>query len=94
MPDKDGVLTYSFRISDDYTDYYTEKLSTHVKDKTPGVLNFENSFSLDFKEDGQTIKSVEFHTYLVNPDGSVTKSRYRLNQKALSELEKIIRLCS
>ena len=94
MPDKDGVLTYSLRISDDYTDYYTEKLSTHVKDKTPGVLNFENSFSLDFKEDGQTIKSVEFHTYLVNPDGSVTKSRYRLNQKALSELEKNIRLCS
>ncbi len=87
MPDKDGVLTYSHLIGNDYIDYYTEKQSMHVKDDTPGVLNFENSYSLDFEEDCQTIKSVEFVTYLVNPDGSVTKSRYRLNQKALSELK-------
>lgn len=88
MPDKDGVFTYSFRIGDSDTRYHTEKIDDCFKDKTPGVLNISDGFGLGSGTDHYyKIESMTFTTYMMNEDGTVTRSAYRPNSKSVKKIK-------
>lgn len=88
VPDKDGVFTYSFRIGDSDTGYHTEKTDDCFKDKTPGVLNISDGFGLGGGTDHYyKIESMTFTTYMMNEDGTVTRSTYRPNSKSVKKIK-------